>query len=76
MNSDHRDKSDLCTNLECRNKALIRGELAIVALAKWDSHAAVEDAPREAQVITSAVKDGELKGLDRTQGSLSSQRGS
>jgi chorismate mutase len=102
MNSRHRDKSDLCTNLECRNKAPIRGELAIVvilisgigtareksaidkfqplveisarrlaiaeqvALAKWDSHAAVEDAPREAQVITSAVKEGELKGLDRT----------
>jgi chorismate mutase len=37
-----------------------------VALAKWDSHAAVEDAPREAQVIMSAVKDGELKDLDRT----------
>ena len=96
------DKSDLCINLKCRNKALVRGELAIVvilvsgigtprpqsaidslqplveisarrlaiagqvALAKWDSHAAVEDAPREAQVITSAVKDGELKDLDRT----------
>lgn len=81
MNSRHRNKSDVCTNLECRNKPLIRAELAIVviliggigtaraqsgidklqpqveisarrlvvaeqvALAKWDSHAAVEDAP-------------------------------
>jgi chorismate mutase len=37
-----------------------------VALAKWDSGAAVEDAPREAQVIIDAVKIGEAKGLDRT----------
>jgi chorismate mutase len=37
-----------------------------VALAKWDSQAAVEDAPREAQVITGAVKYGESRGLDRT----------
>jgi chorismate mutase len=36
-----------------------------VALAKWDSHAAVEDAPREAEVIMSAVNDGESKGLDQ-----------
>jgi chorismate mutase len=36
-----------------------------VALSKWDSRAAVEDAPREAQVIMGAVKDGEAKGLDR-----------
>lgn len=35
-----------------------------VALAKWDSGTAVEDAPREAQVITGAVKMGESKGLD------------
>ena len=35
-----------------------------VALAKWDSHAAAEDQRREAQVVMSAVKDGELKGLD------------
>src|ERR1700761_8665769 len=35
-----------------------------VALAKWDSGKAVEDAPREAQVIRGAVKDGETKGLD------------
>jgi chorismate mutase len=35
-----------------------------VALAKWDSHAAVEDPHREAQVVMSAVKDGESKGLD------------
>jgi chorismate mutase len=35
-----------------------------VALAKWDSGKAVEDAPREAQVILSAVKDGAAKGLD------------
>jgi chorismate mutase len=35
-----------------------------VALAKWDSGKAVEDAPREAQVILGAVKDGVAKGLD------------
>jgi chorismate mutase len=35
-----------------------------VALAKWDSGKAVEDAPREAQVIVGAVKDGTAKGLD------------
>jgi chorismate mutase len=35
-----------------------------VALAKWDSGTAVEDVPREAQVITGAVKVGESKGLD------------
>jgi chorismate mutase len=37
-----------------------------VALAKWDSGAAVEDLPREAQVITGAVKDGVSRGLDPT----------
>ena len=41
---------------------LIIGEQ--VALAKWDSGKAVEDAPREAQVIISAMKDGAAKGLD------------
>lgn len=35
-----------------------------VALAKWDSGAAVEDRPRETQVIASAVRDGDSKGLD------------
>jgi chorismate mutase len=35
-----------------------------VALAKWDNGTAVEDVPREAQVITGAVKMGESKGLD------------
>jgi chorismate mutase len=35
-----------------------------VALAKWDSGKAVEDAPREAQVIQAAVKVGVAKGLD------------
>ena len=35
-----------------------------VALAKWDSGKAVEDAPREAQVIKAAVTAGEEKGLD------------
>jgi chorismate mutase len=35
-----------------------------VALAKWDSGKAVEDAPREAHVIQGAVKDGVAKGLD------------
>lgn len=36
-----------------------------VALAKWDSGAAVEDVSREAQVIASASKAGEAMGLDR-----------
>jgi chorismate mutase len=35
-----------------------------VALAKWDSGKAVEDAPREEQVILGATKDGVAKGLD------------
>jgi chorismate mutase len=35
-----------------------------VALAKWDSGTPVEDAAREAQVLASATKGGELKGLD------------
>jgi chorismate mutase len=35
-----------------------------VALAKWESGAPVEDAPREAQVIHSAVEAGEARGLD------------
>ena len=35
-----------------------------VALAKWDSGKAVEDAPREAHVIQGAVTDGVAKGLD------------
>ena len=35
-----------------------------VALAKWDSGALVEDAPREAQVIMGAVKDGQARSLD------------
>jgi chorismate mutase len=37
-----------------------------VALAKWDSGAAVEDLPREAEVIRDAVRDGDLRGLDPT----------
>jgi chorismate mutase len=37
-----------------------------VALAKWDSRAAVDDAKREAQVIVAAVKYGESKGLGQT----------
>ena len=35
-----------------------------VALAKWDSGAAVEDAIREAEVVKGAVKAGESRGLD------------
>jgi chorismate mutase len=35
-----------------------------VALAKWDSGAAVEDLPREAQIIRDAVRDGGSRGLD------------
>jgi chorismate mutase len=37
-----------------------------VALAKWDSGAPVEDAPREAQVIQTAVREGNTVGLDST----------
>lgn len=37
-----------------------------VAFAKWDSRAPVEDPTREAQVIMSAAKVGESKGLNRT----------
>lgn len=44
-------------------RLLIAGQ---VALAKWDSGAAVEDVPREAQVIRNAVRDGDSKGLDPT----------
>lgn len=43
------------------------GRLALaeqVALSKWDSRATVEDPAREAQVIASAVKEGESRGLD------------
>jgi chorismate mutase len=36
-----------------------------VALAKWDSGTPVEDTSREAQVIASAIKEGELRGLDQ-----------
>lgn len=35
-----------------------------VALSKWDSGKAVEDAPREAQVVEGAVKISQSKGLD------------
>ena len=35
-----------------------------IALAKWDSGTPVEDAAREAQVIASATKAGESRGLD------------
>jgi chorismate mutase len=37
-----------------------------VALAKCDKGAAVEDLPREAQVIIGAVRDGDSRGLDPT----------
>jgi chorismate mutase len=37
-----------------------------VALAKWDNGTAVEDLPREAQVIVGAVRDGDSRGLDPT----------
>jgi chorismate mutase len=37
-----------------------------VALTKWDSGAAVEDLPREAQVIRAAVRDSDSTGLDPT----------
>lgn len=47
--------------------ALTMRRLAIaepVALAKWESHAAVEDTAREARVIAAAVEDGKARGLD------------
>jgi chorismate mutase len=37
-----------------------------VALANWDNGMPVEDASREAQVVVSAVKAGESRGLDQT----------
>jgi chorismate mutase len=36
-----------------------------VALAKWDSHRAVEDERREKEVISSAVEQGVAQGVDR-----------
>ena len=36
-----------------------------VALAKWDNGTAVEDAPREAEVMTRAISAGESSGLDQ-----------
>lgn len=36
-----------------------------VAFAKWDSHRAVEDQRREAEVISAAVAQGLARGLDR-----------
>jgi chorismate mutase len=36
-----------------------------IALAKWDSGAPVEDAHREAQVMVSATRAGESRGLDQ-----------
>ena len=35
-----------------------------VALAKWDNQTPVEDAAREAQVITAAVREGKSRGVD------------
>jgi len=35
-----------------------------IALAKWDTGTPVEDASRESQVISSAIKDGQSMGLD------------
>jgi chorismate mutase len=37
-----------------------------VALAKWDNGMPVEDVSREAQVIATAVRAGQTRGLDRT----------
>lgn len=48
--------------VETTARRLMIGEL--VALSKWDSGKAVEDAPREAQVIRGAVKDGVERGMD------------
>ena len=36
-----------------------------IAFAKWDARSQVEDAAREADVITAAVKAGQRRGLDR-----------
>jgi chorismate mutase len=38
----------------------------LVALAKWDSHIAVEDKTRENQVIVTAITKGSSRGLDGT----------
>lgn len=37
-----------------------------VALAKWDTGTAVEDVPREEQVIADAIKTGKSRGLSET----------
>jgi chorismate mutase len=52
----------LQTLVETSARRLLIG--AQVALAKWDTGAAVEDAPREEQVIRNAVQASESKGLD------------
>lgn len=36
-----------------------------VALSKWDSKVTVEDAPREAHVIATAIQAGQLRSLDQ-----------
>jgi chorismate mutase len=55
-----RDKLQPLVETSARRLALAEQ----VALAKWDSGTPVEDAAREAQVIASATRAGESRGLD------------
>lgn len=55
-------KDKLQPLVETSGRRLAIGEQ--VALAKWDSGMPVEDAAREAQVLASATKAGESRGLD------------
>ena len=55
------DKLEVLVETSARRLAMARQ----VAFAKWDARSQVEDAAREAEVITAAVKAGQSKGLDR-----------
>ena len=54
-----RDKLQPLVETSARRLAIAKQ----VALAKWDSQAPVEDAAREGQVIATAIKAGESRGL-------------
>ena len=55
------DKLEVLVETSARRLAMARQ----VAFAKWDAQSQVEDAAREAEVITAAVKAGQSRGLDR-----------
>lgn len=55
------DKLELLVETSARRLAMARQ----VAFAKWDARSQVEDAAREAEVITAAVNAGQSRGLDR-----------